>query len=73
MTIAQGSTRQAASRENNHLTPMSPSAVPDLPADRHPALVYLASVAPGTRPSVWSGLQVIAELLSGGMCDLRTM
>jgi integrase len=43
------------------------------PADRHPALVYLASVAPGTRPSVRSGLQVIAEVLSGGRCDLYTM
>ncbi len=40
------------------------------PADRHPALVYLASVAPGTRPSVRSGLQVVAEILSGGRCDL---
>jgi integrase/recombinase XerD len=73
MTIDQGSTRQGTSRENNHLTPMSPSAVPDLPADRHPALVYLASVAPGTRASVRSGLQIIAELLSGGQCDLHTM
>lgn len=43
------------------------------PADRHPALVYLASVAPGTRPSVRSGLQVVAEILSGGRCDLYTM
>jgi integrase/recombinase XerD len=43
------------------------------PADRHPALVYLASVAPGTRPSVRSGLQVVAEILSGGRCDLFTM
>jgi integrase/recombinase XerD len=43
------------------------------PADRHPALVYMASVAPGTRPSVRSGLQVVAEILSGGTCDLYTM
>jgi len=42
-------------------------------ADRHPALVYLASVAPGTRPSVRSGLQVVAEILSGGKCDIHTM
>ncbi len=40
------------------------------PADRHPAMVYLASVAPGTRPSVRSGLQIVAEILSGGRCDL---
>ena len=44
-----------------------------LPADQHPALVYLASVAPGTRASVRSGLQVIAEVMSGGRCDLYTM
>lgn len=43
------------------------------PVDRHPALVYLASVAPGTRPSVRSGLQVVAEILSSGRCDLYTM
>lgn len=48
-------------------------AIQKLPADQHPALVYLASVAPGTRASVRSGLQVIAEVMSGGRCDLYTM
>ena len=44
-----------------------------LSADRHPALVYLASVAPGTRASVRSGLQIIAEIMSADRCDIYTM
>jgi hypothetical protein len=42
-------------------------------ADQHPALVYLASLAPGSRRGVSSSLQVCAELLSSGRCDGQTL
>jgi site-specific recombinase XerD len=42
-------------------------------ADQHPALVYLASLAPGSRRGVRSSLQVCAELLSSGRCDWQTL
>ncbi len=55
----------------------SPAAVPqgaslaltkkDLPpADRHPALVYLASLSPGSRRTMHASLERIAEIVSGG-------
>ena len=43
-----------------------PEIVRPLPPDRHPAATYLASLAPGSRPSVRSGLRLLATLLSGG-------
>src|SRR3954470_4421605 len=42
-------------------------------ADQHPAFVYLASLAPGSRRGVRSSLQVCAELLSTGLCDWQTL
>lgn len=42
-------------------------------ADQHPALVYLASLAPGSRRGVGSSLQVCADLLSSGRCDWQTL
>ncbi len=78
MTMDIGSTEISTSTEgiltgDMLIVPVRSTSLQDLPADRHPALVYLASVAPGTRASVRSGLQVIAEIMSGGKCDLRTM
>lgn len=44
-----------------------------LPADRHPARVYLASLAQGSRPAMRGSLQVISELLTKGQCNWETM
>ena len=43
------------------------------PADQNPALVYLASLAPGSRRSMQQALEKIAELVTGGQADLVTM
>src|SRR4051812_18370802 len=40
---------------------------------QHPAMVYLASLAPGSRRGVRSSLQVCRELLSSGRCDWQTL
>jgi integrase len=45
----------------------------ELPADRHPARVYLASLSPGSRPAMRGSLQVVAELLTWGRCSWETM
>ena len=42
-------------------------------ADRHPALVYLASLAPGSRRTMRQSLDVVAALLTGGRADHATL
>lgn len=46
-------------------------AVPAL--DQHAPSVYLASLAVGSRRSMAAGLKCIAELLTGGRCDVMTL
>lgn len=53
---------------NNNLIVTAP-----LPADQNPALVYLASLAPGSRRSMRQAMEKIAELVTGGRADLVTM
>src|SRR5689334_6374830 len=40
-----------------------------LPADRHPAAVYVASLAPGSRRTMRQALDTVAATLSGGQAD----
>src|SRR5262249_8005187 len=44
-----------------------------VPADRHPASVYLASLGTGSRRTMRQSLEVIAGFLSGGRADIRTL
>src|SRR4030095_4411599 len=44
-----------------------------IPADRNPALVYLASLATGSRRTMRQALNTVAEMLTAGRCDLVTL
>ncbi len=49
-----------------------PAPVP-LPPDQHPALVYLASLAPRSRRTMSGDLNSIASLLTSGRCNLMVL
>lgn len=44
-----------------------------LPRDQHPAAVYLARLAPGSRPTMTNALDRIAAMLTGDRCDRWTL
>ncbi len=43
------------------------------PADRHPAAVYLARLAPGSRRTMWAALDLVAAMLTSGAADAQTL
>jgi hypothetical protein len=44
-----------------------------LPVERHPAAVYLASLGSGSRRTMRQSLGVIANVISGGRADVRSL
>jgi site-specific recombinase XerD len=60
-----------------HTTPIpvdsSLALVEVLPADEHPAAVYLASLAAGSRRTMRTALHTMAGLMTGGRCDAFTL
>lgn len=47
--------------------------ITDLPNQENPGLVYLASLALGSRRTMRQALDVIAQILTGGRCDHRSL
>jgi integrase len=45
----------------------------ELPIDQNPVAVYLASLAPGSRRTMSTGLRVIAALLTSGRCSAMAL
>jgi integrase len=61
-------------RPTETLTPANPSNVVGVPADRHPALVYIASLgSAASRRTMRQCLEVIAQLVSSGRHDALTL
>ncbi|MCB0094098.1 MAG: tyrosine-type recombinase/integrase [Caldilineaceae bacterium] len=52
-------------------TNLAPMA--NIPADRNPALVYLASLAPGSRRTMRQALDTVADILTVERCDHVTL
>jgi site-specific recombinase XerD len=49
------------------------STIPEMPLDQNPAAIYLSALRPSGRPTMISGLNKVAELLSNGRHTALTM
>src|ERR1044071_7213726 len=47
--------------------------VPNLPADRQPALIYLASLGKSSQRTMWDALMLVAGVLTAGQCNPVTL
>src|SRR5262245_9063679 len=75
MTVLKGNQGGAMSRQLPARRTSNKVAVVGrpLPEDRNPVLVYLARLAPGSRPTMRDSLARIAEIVTGGSVSPETL
>ena len=56
-----------------HVQSAQLTPVANVPNQENPSLVYLASLAPGSRRTMRQALDVVAQILTAGVCDHRTL
>ena len=57
----------------SHISSNELAPVTNLPSQKNPGLVYLASLSAGSRRTMRQALDVIADILTAGACDHRSL